>query len=77
MSVGINPNALEEARADVIVPLRRLREREDADAERSKANAFRIHDVFQADNKNIRADVFQGRQMAYVRVSRWVLSLML
>ena len=56
MSVGINPNALEEARADVIVPLRRrLRETRGADAERSKANAFRIHDVFQADNKNIRA----------------------
>ena len=55
VSVRIDPDAFEKARADVIVPLRPSPGTRGADAERSKANAFRIHDVFQADNKNIRA----------------------
>ena len=53
LSVLIGPNAFEEARAEVIMSLRRgLRER---DAEGSKANAFGFHDVFQADEKNARS----------------------
>ena len=56
LSVLIGPNAFEEARAEVIMsPETRSPGTRGADAERSKANAFRIHDVFQADNKNIRA----------------------
>ena len=55
LSVLIGPNAFEEARAEVIMSLRRGPGTRGADAEGSKANAFRLHDVFQADDKNARS----------------------
>ena len=74
MSVGINPNALEEARADVIVPLRRrLRE------QRRRRGALKSQRLSNPRRLSGRQQEYQGleTQMAYVRVSRWVLSLML
>ena len=55
VSVRIDPDAFEKARAAYNATETRSPGTRGADAERSKANAFRIHDVFQADNKNIRA----------------------
>ena len=56
LSVLIGPNAFEEARADVNnVPEMRSPGTRGADAEGSKANAFRLNDVFQADDKNARS----------------------
>ena len=56
LSVLIGPNAFEEARAEVIMsPETRSPGTRGANAEGSKANAFRLHDVFQADDKNARS----------------------
>ena len=74
LSVLIGPNAFEEARAEVIMSLRR-----GSGNERRRRGGLKSQRLSTPRRLSGRQQEYQGleTQMAYVRVSRWVLSLML